>query len=290
VAFKNEASTTWLALGGRRLDCANTYYSDKPNGLAIKNSGIPRDQLFILEKVGPGPFDLPLGYQDILNQFNQVLIDLQQDYVDLLLIHWPFATASAVPSSDPACIQNTTTYNATECRLNSWRAMVEIFQSGRAKAIGVSNYNQSCLQEIIDAKLPLPSYNMCPFHLYRSSTQQALIDFCKNHNILFGGYSPFGALDNHTYPGPTMSPQVIQDPRVIQVAKAHNVTPSQVLLQWYYALGVPTQPRSQNMERMKQNLNSYYFKLTQEEIDLLNSAPQDYCSEDPKWYACAPDP
>jgi len=283
--------TTWLQLGGRRLDCANSYYSDKSIATAIKNSGVSRDQIFILEKIGPGEQEFPLGYNDTLNQFAQILVDLQTNYVDLLLVHWPSETdPTAGVSTDPSCIKAASTYNEKDCRISTWRAMVTIFQSGGAKAIGVSNYNQTHLQEIIDANLPLPSLNQCPFHLYRGvTTHQSLINFCRDHGVLFSGYSPLGVPDWWKYPGPDMAPTPMQDQRVVQIAKAHSVTEAQVLLQWQWALGIPTNPRSQNATHMSENLNSYNFTLTSNEITQLNSAPQDYCSVDPTWYECAPD-
>jgi len=264
---------------------------DKSIATAIKKSGVPRSEIFILEKIGPGEQEFPLGFNDSLQQFAQILLDLNTTYVDLLLIHWPTETdPNANISTDPTCQKNTTTYNEKECRLNTWKGLIQIFQNGQAKAIGVSNYNITHLQEIIDAKLPLPSLNQCPFHLYRSTTQDKLRSFCKANNILFSGYSPLGVPDWWSYPGPVMAPTPIKDPLVTQIAKAHNVTAAQALLQWQYAIGIPTNPRSQNTDHMRENLQSYTFNLTPDEINSLLTAPQDYCSLDPTWYECAPDP
>ena len=180
---------SWLELGGRRLDTANTYGSDRSIGRAMAQSGVPRKEIFILSKIGPGQFDLPLGYNDTLVQFRQILRDLQTDYVDLLLIHWP---TQVVPQSmDPNCRQGPH-YDERLCRLNTWRAMLEIFDSGKALSVGVSNFNITHLEEIANAGLRLPSVNQCPFHLYRSSSQQRLRDYCRGHNITFWGYSPLG--------------------------------------------------------------------------------------------------
>jgi len=206
----------------------------------------------------------------------------------MLLIHWP--TLQDDSSSDPSCQASKSTYDETTCRLNTWQAMLEIYSSGQARAIGVSNYNISHLQEIINAGLPLPSVNQCPFHLYRSSTQEALRQFCNANNILFNGYSPLGIPDWHIFPGPYLAKTPITDLAVAQVASAHNVTAAQVLIQWQYALGVAVQPRSQNLNHMDENLRSYDFSLTNTEIDLLNSAPQVYCTVDPVFYECAPAP
>jgi len=166
--------------------------------------------------------------------------------------------------------------------------MLQIFNTGGAKAIGVSNYNTTHLQEIVDAGLPLPALNQCPFHLYRSSTHQQLRDYCKAHGILFSGYSPLGVPDYHTFPiqntGMAFTP--MQDPSVLKIAQAHGMTPAQVLIQWQYANGIPVNPRSQNIDHMKENLNAYSYTLTADEINLLNGAPQDQCVLDPSFYEC----
>jgi diketogulonate reductase-like aldo/keto reductase len=177
----------WLQLGGRRLDCSNIYGNDRSVGEAIARSGVDRSELFILEKTGPG--GIPLGYNDTMMQFRTILDNLRTDYVDLLLIHWP--TQDIPQSMDPYC-RRSAMYDERKCRLSTWQAMLDIFDSGRAKAVGVSNFNITHLQEIKDAGLRLPSVNQCPFHLYRSSSQQQLRDYCKANNITFWGYSPLG--------------------------------------------------------------------------------------------------
>jgi len=212
--------------------------------------------------------------------------------VDLLLIHWPTFDPNSSPvgaSTDASCQPNSTSYDPVTCRLNTWRGLVQLFNDGKTRAIGVSNYNVTHLQEIQNASLPLPAYNQCPYHLYRSSTQQSLKDWCGSHGVLFGGYSPLGVPDWHTFPGPQMSPSPIKDPNVVKIAQTHGVTPAQVLIQWQYAIGVPINPRCQNAQHMRDNLNSYNFTLTADELQLLYSAPQDWCSIDPGMYECAPD-
>ena len=163
-AWTQQAVSTWLSRGGRRIDAANSYQDQKDVGIGMAASGVPRSEIFLLSKVGPSN---PLGYNDSLAQFETILSDMNTTYVDALLIHWPWQSASqgnvshntSVPSSDPACIPATATYDEKGCRLSTWRALVSIFNSGRARSIGVSNYNVSHMQEIIDAGMMLPSIN-----------------------------------------------------------------------------------------------------------------------------------
>lgn len=164
-------------------------------------------------------------------------------------VHWPVATVSqgnvtnnATISTDPACdYTHPATYNEKACRLSTWRAMVQIWQSGGAKAIGVSNYNVTHFTEIIDAGLPLPSVVQNPYHLYHSAMQADTIAFCRAHDILFLGYSPLGVPDYHLYPTtdaagqPTgMSSSQLADPVVVDIATAIGRSPADVLLAWQW--------------------------------------------------------
>jgi diketogulonate reductase-like aldo/keto reductase len=177
--------------------------------------------------------------------------------------------------------------------------MLKIFQQGDARAIGVSNYGVPELQEFLDAGLPLPSVNQCPFNIHRSSAQQPVRDFCKQHNILFNGYSPLGIPDItvdvpaasslilHKYPAP-MTASELDEPAVKAIAAAHGRSPAQVLLNWQYSLGIPTNPRSSDPAHMLENLNIFSFQLTPAEIQVLSTLPQDYCDLPDKWYECVP--
>lgn len=278
-----------------RIDQANSYENAVTVGQAIKESGAPRSSLFILSKIGPSH---PLGGPDALQQMDTILSDMDLTYLDLVLIHWPFDSASqgnvsnsSSASSDPACQPfSPATYNMTTCRLNTWRAMLQIWQSGKARAVGVSNYNMTHFQEIIDAGLPLPALSQNPFHIYRSSSQQANRDWMEAHNITFLAYSPLGVPDWHQFPaGNGMSSTPLIDPVVLETAAAHSLTPAQVNLQWIYQLGLATNPRSLNVTHMEENLRLYSLglRLTDDEMTALSTRPQAWCTIDPTYYDCA---
>ena len=170
--YTQEAVKAWLKIGGRRLDSADSYNTQVAVGLAMKASGVARKDIFLLQKVGNTN---PMGYNETLQQTASsaleswrtplsffhvghirqsislhatiplpVLRDMGVTYVDLMLNHWP--TSPATYTSDLSCIPNTPTYDAKECRLNTWRALVEVWKNGQALAIGVANYNSSHLQ------------------------------------------------------------------------------------------------------------------------------------------------
>jgi diketogulonate reductase-like aldo/keto reductase len=177
--------------------------------------------------------------------------------------------------------------------------MLKIFNDGGARAIGVSNYNSSHLQEIIDAGMPLPAVNQCPFHPHRSSAQQALRDFCTQHRILFNSYSPLGIPDLtvdvpasaslllHKFPAP-MTANILDEPAVLKIAAAHGRTAAEVVLAWEYALGIPTNPRSMDPAHMLQNMNIFDIQLTPAEMQTMGAFPQDYCDLPDNWYECVP--
>jgi methylglyoxal/glyoxal reductase len=294
--YATQAVQTWIQAGGRRIDNANSYQDQSAVGLGIRNSGVAREELFILSKIGPS---LPMGYADAMEQFQIILANLSTTYVDMLLIHWPWQNPSqgnvtnnsTQPSQEPSCNPGTSSYNMTTCRLDTWRALVDIFNAGGARAIGVSNYNSTYFDEIIAAGMPLPSLVQNPFHLYHSVAEQATIDYCRQHNILFLGYSPLGVPDWHKFPtnGTKGLPAVTEltDPVVLNIAAAHGVTPAQVLLAWQYQSGIPFNPRTLNRAHMLENLNVFDINLTPAELNSLWTRPQSTCDID-NWYECMP--
>jgi diketogulonate reductase-like aldo/keto reductase len=276
--YVNAAVASWLQLGGRRIDNSASYHNQRYVGIAMGASGIPRSELFLTSKVGPY---LAMGYNETLQQFSTIVsMPGVGSYVDLLLVHWPSCstgggcTGSTAESTDPPCMWGQPTYDETACRISTWRAMVKIFNDGGARAIGVSNYNQTHLEEIEAAGLPLPAVNQCPFSLYHSAVQMDLLSYCKSKNILFNGYSPFGVPDRRTY-APPMSPTELEDPVALQVAAAHNRTVGEVLLAWQWSMGIVVNPRSQNAAHMLGNLAFSDIQLTQAEVQALAGRPQD---------------
>lgn len=270
----------WLRSGGRRLDLAHSYNNDAVVGRAIVDSGVPRSEIFILSKVS-------LGFDDAVSQTANILRDLGTDYLDALLIHWPTRGGTGF---DPLCnppVQH------RECRISTWRALVELHRLGHVRSIGVSNYYREEMQEIIDAGMPLPTLNQCPFHLYRSSSQDDIREFCEEHDIHFNGYSPYAVPDFFDFTDvPGMSPTSLQDPRPVAIATRLSVTPAQVLLAWQIRLGVSVNPRSISAQHQIDAVDALAVvpQLTDDDLASLGAAPQIWCSVVPGNYQCAPDP
>jgi len=287
-----DAIGKWLKQGGKRLDCANSYINQKVVGEAWKKAGVKREDVWFMTKVGPS---LALGYDDITKQFEQALVDLQVDYVEGLLIHWPFqnpsqgnVTVNGTVSSDPACLMDKPSFNGTKCRLDSWRALVDIFATGKAKSIGVSNYYEADLQEIVDAGMPLPSLNQLPFHLYRSSSQVAVKKFMEDKGIVYQSYSPFGVPD-WWHPPASVGPTPLMNPVVLKIAAARKITPAQVVIQWQWSMQISSNPRTYKVDHMKENLAAWdVAQITADDVKELMGQHQVMCTEDPDYYDCAP--
>jgi diketogulonate reductase-like aldo/keto reductase len=130
------ATVTWLKSGGRRIDHGDSYEDMVSVGAGIRASGVPRSEMFITTKVGDG--GLGLGAKDVNAQFEYYLQQVGISYVDLLLIHWP---TSGDNSSTAVCQMHGSSYDATACRIDSWKALLAIMKAGKAKAVGVSNFN-----------------------------------------------------------------------------------------------------------------------------------------------------
>ena len=253
-----KAVSEWIKLGGRRIDGSMGYQDQVGVGKAIKSSGIPRSEIFMTSKVSLG------GYNETFKQMEQILEDLQMDYVDLLLIHWPGLWS--VNSEDPACKPNQLTMR--NCRQSVWKALENLYNSGKALAIGVSNFEKNHLEDIIQMKSLIPSVNQVEYHPYWH--EDDLLDYCKSNNITFNSYSPLGAPDwapsQRGWNGTILSLPVIQN-----IAKAHQRTAAQVVQQWQWQQGIVVNPRTWNQDHMKENLNFFDFKLSDDEMKQISS-------------------
>lgn len=280
------ATLTWLQVGGRRIDNGDSYEDMHAVGDAIQASGVKRADLFLTTKIGDG--GLGLGEEDTDAQVAYYLAQTRAEYIDLLLIHWP---TSGKNSSEPICQPNGKVYNAKECRLITWRALIKNWKAGKAKAIGVSNFNMEHLQEIIDANLPLPSVNQIPVNPHLYAPQKELIAMCNTHNILVNSYSPLGIPDWKVYTVGNEHQRIkgvlITDTRIDPVAKKHSLTNAQTLLAWQAQLGMVYNPRSMSKAHMKDNLDPKVAAtvLDADDLKALQSFEPDDCKHD-GWYEC----
>ena len=276
-------SRQWLAIGGRRFDGADSYGIEPGIGQAIKDSGVPREDVFIVSKTGPGGLAWPLGYNETISQAEEIVANYSTTYVDLLLVHWPVnygpcsyhGPKPSIPTTDPACDTALASYDAKACRLSTWRALVAVHKRGLAKAVGVSNFNTTHLKEIAEAGLPTPSVNQCSFSPTHgphaagctpgsaSETCGELLDYCKKNKILYNGYSPYG--------GAHGAGKLLGDPRLAKIAAAHGTGAAQVVLRWQWQLGIVVNPEAQKLQYQMENLHFFNFTLTETEMATLSN-------------------
>ena len=204
-----------------------------------------------------------VGYNETFAEMKQILSDLQMDYVDLLLIHFPGVWGSG---TDPACQENLASWR--NCRQSVWRAMETLFKDGKALAIGVSNFEKNHLEDILMMKGMIPSVNQVEYHPYWH--EDDLVDYCKSHNITFNSYSPLGTPDW----APTQrgwNGTILELPVIQKIAKAHQHTAGQVIQRWQWQLGIVVNPRTMNQDHMKENLNFFDFELSDDEMKQISS-------------------
>ncbi len=224
-----------LNIGYRHIDTAWLYGNEANVGAAILESGIRREEVFITTKV----WNSDQGYFSTLNACEKSLRRLGISYVDLYLIHWPVEGKSR----------------------DTWKAMIQLLREDKARAIGVSNYEISDLQEILQNFDVVPSINQVEFHpfLYQNN----LLQFCKNKNIQLEAYSPLtrGNKLNH--------------PTVKRLAKKYDKTSAQILIRWSLQHGLVVIPKSIHENRIKENSQIFDFELQEEDMKLLNTLNED---------------
>ena len=274
------ASQQWIELGGKRIDAAITYPSVKGVGAGMLNitqnyTAIPRSQLFITNKMGP---TLPLGYNDTISQFKQLLSYFQVDYFDLLLIHWPSDNSTiSYKSTDIYCNPlNVTTYSASKCRQSTWLAMQYIFTELKgAKAIGISNFEMKHFNDILNMNQSydkngninpkwIPSVNQFEFHGYWHEFD--LVKSLKMYNVTVNSYSPLGTPDIMYGDWKVI---LTQHPTAQDIGLKYNKSASQVWIRWALDQNILVQPRTKNITHMKENLDVFDFNLTSDEFDML---------------------
>lgn len=224
-----------LKHGYIHIDTAAIYQNEEGVGQAIKESGIPREELFLTSKV----WNDDQGYDTTLQAFETSIKKLQVDYLDLYLIHWPVAGK----------------YKDT------WRALEKLYNEGKIRAIGVSNFHLHHLKDLLSEADIKPMVNQIEYHPHL--TQKEIHDFCKQEGIQLEAWSPLkrGVL--------------LDEPTLIEIGKKYNKTPAQVIIRWDLQNEVVTIPKSIKEHRIIENANVFDFKLTEDEIQQINELNKD---------------
>jgi diketogulonate reductase-like aldo/keto reductase len=237
-----QAVRTALEYGYRSIDTAAFYQNEEDVGRAIRESGIPKEQVFVTTKV----WNTDHGYDQALRAFEASRRRLGFDVVDLYLIHWP------VPDK------------FTE----TWRALEKLYRDGYVRAIGVSNFHVHHLERLLASCEIVPMVNQVEYHPYL--TQQPLKAFCEQYHIQLEAWAPL------------MRGRVLTDPVIVDIANRHGKSPAQVVLRWDIQSGVVTIPKSVHADRIRSNADIFDFELSDEEMARINALNRnERCGPDP---------
>ncbi|MFE5243875.1 MULTISPECIES: aldo/keto reductase [unclassified Streptomyces] len=240
-----DAVTAALELGYRHIDTAAAYGNEREVGQALRDSGVPRDELFVETKIWISDY----GYDETLHGFDKSAAKLGVDRIDLLILH------QALPSG----------FDRT---LAAYRALEKLLADGKVRAIGVSNFMAEHLTALLDATSVVPAVNQLEIHPYFQ--QRAVLDFDDTHGILNQAWSPIGGIT--FYPGyGEHRVSVLQDPAVTRIAEAHGKSPAQVLLRWGLQQGRSVIPKSTKRHRIAENIDVFDFSLTTDELAALDA-------------------
>ncbi len=235
------AVTTALELGYRHIDTATYYENEMIVADAIKDfidtGAAKREEIFVTSKA----WKTELGYERTLAAFEKTMQEMKMDYLDLYLIHWP---SSYVFDDDWV-----NTNRAT------WKAMTEIYKSGRVKAIGVSNFLTHHLDTIIDMEIT-PAVDQ--IEVNPGFLQKETVDYCHDHGILVEAWSPLGRGKS------------LDHPLLKELAAKYNRTVAQIILRWELQHDIVPLPKSVNPERIKQNSNVFDFELSDDDMQTID--------------------
>jgi diketogulonate reductase-like aldo/keto reductase len=226
-----EAIKYALKIGYRLFDTAAIYFNETGVGKAINHSAVARNEIFVTTKL----WNDRHGFNETLKAFNESINKLNMDYVDLYLIHWPVGGKI----------------------VETWKAFEKLFNEGRTLSIGVSNFLEHHLNDLIDSAEIMPAVNQIEFHPYLQ--QKSLVNYCKNKGIVVEAWSPLAR------------GRVFCDPTIEDLAKKYGKTPAQIILRWAYQLGVVIIPKSVHQNRIKENATIFDFKIEYDDMKKIES-------------------
>ncbi|WP_339626292.1 aldo/keto reductase [uncultured Maribacter sp.] len=220
-----------LQLGYRHIDTASAYKNEEGVGQGIKESGVNREEIFVVTKV----WNADQGYESTLKAFDESLNRLGLKYLDLYLIHWPVAGK----------------YKET------WKALEFLYAQKKIRAIGVSNFLKHHLEDLMEDCKIVPMVNQMEFHPLL--VQQNLIDFCNKNSIQYESWSPF------------MQGKIFELDICNYLARKHEKSVAQIILRWNLQKGVVAIPKSVHINRITSNADIFDFELSKEDINFLDS-------------------
>lgn len=220
-----------LQSGYRHIDSARAYRNETQVGDAVRESGLPRQDVFVTSKINK----IDGGYQSCLNAIDNSLKNFGFDYLDLYLIH--------------------SAYGGKTARLEALEALLAARRAGKVRSVGVSNYNVKHLEEIREAGFETPSVNQIELHPF--CQQKDIVDYCRSHDIVVQAYTPLvrGEFGN---------------PVLQELANKYGKDPAQILIRWSLQHNFVPLPKSQNPDRIRSNIEVFNFEMSEEDIEKLD--------------------
>ncbi|MFJ2292644.1 aldo/keto reductase [Streptomyces sp. NPDC087894] len=232
-----ETTLAALETGYRHIDTAQMYGNEREVGQAVRESGLDRADVFVTSKLNNDAH----AYDDALQAFGRTMDQVGLDYLDLFLIHWPLPDKGDF--------------------VETWKALEEIYRSGRVKAIGVSNFQPHHLRRLLDGSTVVPAVNQIEVHPYL--TQDTVRAFDAEHGIATEAWSPIA------------QGKVLDDPALTRIAERVGKSTAQVTLRWHLQRGDIVFPKSVTLRRIQQNFDLFDFELTEGDIGEINALNRD---------------
>jgi len=225
-----------LSAGYRHIDTATVYQNEKSVGRAIRESGLLREEIFLTTKV----WNDDQGFKAALQACQRSLERLGMEYVDLYLVHWPI----------------------TGSRLETWRALEQLYRDEYCRSIGVSNFTVRHLEELVAVAQIVPAVNQVEFSPFLFQTE--LVEFCRSHGIQVEAYSPL------------TKGKKFQNPKLIALVRKYGKTPAQILIRWALQQGLVVIPKSVRPEHIRENAAVYDFALDPEDLKAMGGWNENY--------------
>lgn len=232
-----EAILYALECGYRMIDTAAYYRNEELIGEAIRESGIPREEIFVTSKVWVDAIEKG----KVRESFEASLKRLDIGYIDLFLLHWPVNR---------------------EANIKAWKVLEEIYKEGKVRAIGLSNYKEKHINELLEEAEIKPALDQVELH--PDFTQNEIYEFCKEKGIQLGAWSPLGGQKPN-------SGSLFKDPTLLKLAEKYGKSVAQIIIRWDVQRGIVVIPKSVHKERIKANIEVFDFELSGEDMELISS-------------------